>query len=136
MYKDKCLYAGSLSERVNFKDSQKRCAEKGAMVLPLKDRATFQFVRRWSMDNRFFDMFIGFNFSQALSNPIYSDKTVFDWSNSYDFDENSGKIGHKECLYLKNGVKYQPRSTECTVRMSYMCLWQSNYSVISWLDYY
>lgn len=66
------------------------------------------------------------NFSSSLDKPLYSDKTVFEKTSSYSFDDSAGKFGSKECVFLKKGVLYKPRSTDCNVPMHYLCLWKGN----------
>ena len=45
----------------------------------------------------------------------------------YAFDDQSDKFGNKECSYLKKGVAYKPRDSECDVPMHQVCQWNRKY---------
>lgn len=124
LYKSMCIFAAKDTDHVDYKQSQTQCAKRGSIVLPIKDRGTFEFVRRWAINDRMGDLYIGMNFSVALETPLYSDKTLFEKDLSYDFDDSAGKFGSKECVFLKKGVLYKPRSTDCKVPMHFLCLWK------------
>ena len=127
IYKDKCLWVGS--DKLEFNDAQARCASRGAIILPIKDRGTYQFVRSLAKQKRYEDMFIGMNFSTHLENPLYSDGSIFNRSTHFVFDSEAEKFGGKECVYLKKGVTYKPRSTHCNETMQFICLWRSKYKI-------
>ena len=122
-YKDKCLYVGA--EKLQYKEAQESCASSGAIIMPVKDRATYQFVRSLAKLKKYEDMYIGMNFSQNLESPLYSDGKVFNRSVDFQFDSEAEKFGTKECVYLKKGVSYKPRSTNCDESKQYICLWRS-----------
>ena len=124
LYKDKCIYAESENSKMNYREAQNFCAKRGSIVLPLKDGATYHFIKRWSKKNAHGNLYIGMNFSTALQLPLYSDKTIYQKGISYDFDGSSEKFGDRECVYLKKSISHQPRSTDCIVPMHFLCLWK------------
>ena len=123
IYKDKCLYVGT--EILEYKDARESCAYSGAIILPVKDRATYQFVRSLAKLKKYEDLYIGMNFSQKLDSPLYSDGKIFNRSLHFQFDSEADKFGGKECVYLKKGVSYKPRSTVCNEGKQFICLWRS-----------
>ena len=123
VYKEKCLYVGS--EMLEYKDAQEKCASYGAIIMPIQDRATYQFVQSLARLKKYQNIYIGMNFSKNLDSPLYSDRTVFNRSLHFQFDSDATKFGTKECVYLKKGVSYKPRSAHCNQTMQYICQWRS-----------
>lgn len=127
LYKDKCIYAESENPKLDYKGAQNYCAKRGSIILPIKDGATYNFVKRWSRGHAHENLYIGMNFSTTLQIPVYSDKTNYHKGVSYDFDGSSDKFGDKECVYLKKSISHKPRSTDCVVPMHFLCLWKGTY---------
>ena len=124
VYKNICLFV--TTDLLKYKDSQTACAKFGGMIMPLRDRGTYQFIRSLAKLKSYRDLFIGMNFSINLENPLYSDGTIFNRSTHYQFDSEAEKFGQKDCVYLKTGVSHKPRSTDCDVPMQSVCQWRSS----------
>ena len=126
-YKGECYYHSMV--KGDYNKSELLCAEKASIIAPIKDRATFHFLRSWSMKESFGDFYLGFNYTTGdPAAPIkYSDGTAYNKSTDYAFDDNSEKFGQKECNYMKKGVQFKPRDSECSVNMAPICLWKSKY---------
>lgn len=107
-----------------YQEGRETCASLGAILLPIKERQTYRFVMAWATDHQIQDIYIGMNFSRSLPTPLYSDGTTFTRGLSYEFDQEATKFGSKECVYLKKGIGYKPRSTDCGRSMNYFCLWR------------
>ena len=122
-YKKECIFISQ--ELGNYKEKQVDCAAFGAILMPIKDKATYKFIQSLGQLKKYKDLYLGMNFSLNLDNPMYSDNTVFNRSIHFEFDSESSKFGAKECVYLKKGVSYKPRSIECDVPMQAICLWRS-----------
>ena len=71
--------------------------------------------------------FIGLNYTTGSEDaPVqYSDGTPFNKSVHFAFDDNSAKFGAKECNYMKKGVQFKPRDTDCGAQMAPICVWNS-----------
>ena len=128
-YKDNCYYHSI--DKGDYNASEQICAKKASRVVTIKDRATFQYIRALAWDEKLGNFYLGLNFSTGdPSSPIkYSDGTTYNKSSDYAFDDNAEKFGFKECSYLKGGVKYKPRDTECDVEMAPLCIWNSKLSL-------
>ena len=124
-YKGECYYHSMV--KGDYNKSELLCAEKASIIAPIKDRATFHFLRSWSMKESFGDFYLGFNYTTGdPAAPVkYSDGTAYNKSTDYAFDDNSEKFGDKECNYMKKGVQFKPRDSECSVNMAPICLWKS-----------
>ena len=126
LYKEMCILMRN--ENFIYEEAQQYCASKGSIVLPIKDRSTYQFIRRWAIKEKFGNFYVGMNYSKYLPIPIYSDRTIFKDGVSFNFDEDSNKIGSEECVFLKKGVSYKARSTPCNVQMNFFCLWKGTHN--------
>ena len=124
-YKKACYARGR--ELTDYDGAEKNCAFNGSRVLAIRDRATYQFIRAFSVANKLLDIYLGINYTTGdPDNPsIYSDGTPFDKDTGYAFDGEREKFGSKNCTYLKKGVTYKPRDTDCTVMMDHICQWNS-----------
>lgn len=131
LYKNKCIYAGfsSGSARFNMREAMELCASRGSLVLPIKDEAMYNFVRIWAGNEKFGDLLLGMNFSNSLSNPLYTDGTSFIRDQSFQFGDDSDKFGDMDCVYLKKGVAFKPRNTDCSTPMNFLCQWNSKCDV-------
>ena len=56
-YKTECYYHSL--EKGDYNKSEVLCAEKGSRITPIKDRATYQFLRSWSIKQNFGDFYLG-----------------------------------------------------------------------------
>ena len=126
-YKKDCYARGR--KLANYDEAEKSCAFNGSRILAIKDRATYEFIRAFSVSQRIGDIYLGMNFTTGDSeNPIiYSDGTPFSRDTSYTFDDQKEKFGNKNCTYLKKGVTYKPRDTDCDVLMEHICQWNSKF---------
>ena len=127
LYKNKCFYSikGKSKSKFSYKKSQEECASRGSIVVPIKDKATFHFLKSWALKGKLESYFIGMNFSATSSK--YSDNSDFQWNINFDFEEEEGKFGEKECVFLKSGVRFQPRSISCNASLDYLCQWIGNF---------
>ena len=127
LYKNKCIYDGFGSGRAkyNMREAMELCASRGSIVLPIKDEAMYNFVRIWAGKEKLGDLFLGMNFSSSLPNPVYTDGTSFIKDQSFQFGDDSDKFGDKDCVYLKKGVAFKPRNTDCSTPMNFLCQWNS-----------
>ena len=126
-YKSQCFYHSS--SKGDYDAGELNCAVRGSRMVAIKDRGTYQFIRAWSMKNKFGDVFLGFNFTtDDTEAPVkYSDGTAFNKSMDFAFDEDSEKFGNKDCAYLKKGVSFKPRDCDCTQLMEQLCQWNSKF---------
>ena len=128
-YKGSCYYHGSIPG--DYDHGEAECAKVGSRVVAIKERGTYQFIRAWASAYKFGDFYLGLNFTnnQTATDPpvVYSDGTSFDKSVNYAFDDQSNKFGNKECSYLKKGVAYKPRDSECDAPMHQVCQWNRKY---------
>ena len=56
-YKTECYYHSL--EKGDYNKSEVLCASKGSRIIPIKDRATYQFLRSWSIKQNFGDFYLG-----------------------------------------------------------------------------
>ena len=56
-YKTECYHHSM--EKGDYNKSELLCAEKGSRIIPIKDRATYQFIRSWSIKQNFGDFYLG-----------------------------------------------------------------------------
>ena len=56
-YKTECYYHSW--EKGDYNKSEVLCAEKGSRIIPIKDRATYQFIRSWSIKQNHGDFYLG-----------------------------------------------------------------------------
>ena len=114
---------------VPYDQAELACATRGAKVIALKDRATYQFLRAFAGARRMDSLWLGLNFTTAPPGQdqivLYSDGTTFLVDQSYAFDEDSSKFGKKDCSFLKRGVAHKPRDTDCQTPAEYVCKWKS-----------
>lgn len=141
-YKTDCFYHSM--EKGDYNKSELLCAEKGSRIIPIKDRATYQFIRSWSIKQNFGDFYLGkrceykflpeqhfpllgLNYTTGISDaPVqYSDGTAYNKTMDFAFDDDSEKFGAKECNYMKKGVQYKPRDADCSADMAPICVWNS-----------
>ena len=77
------------------------------------------------------DFFLGLNFtggSASNATALFPDGTEYHKDSMFAFDEQSEKFGHKNCSYIKKGVKYMPRDTECDAEKEQVCHWNREFS--------
>ena len=124
-YKNSCYYHSMM--KGDYNASELICAKRGSRVVTIKDRAAFQFIRALAWQDGFGSFYLGVNYTTGdANNPVkYSDGSSFNKSSDYAFDDNAEKFGNKECNFLKSGIKFKPRDTECDVEMSPLCIWNS-----------
>ena len=74
-----------------------------------------------------FLLIIGLNYTTGDANaPVkYSDGSSFNKSVDFSFDDDTDKFGAKECNYMKKGVQYKPRDTDCSAEKAPICIWNS-----------
>ena len=70
---------------------------------------------------------LGLNYTTGITDaPVqYSDGTAYNKTVHFAFDDDSEKFGSKECNYMKKGVQYKPRDTDCSAEMAPICVWNS-----------
>jgi Lectin C-type domain len=72
-YKNKCYYTDP--QLANFKDAEEACAEHGGQLVNFYERATYQFIRAYSLYYSIPDIFLGLNLTTNIS--TRSAKTFF-----------------------------------------------------------
>ena len=102
LYKEMCILMRN--ENFIYEEAQQYCASKGSIVLPIKDRSTYQFIRRWAIKEKFGNFYVGMNYSKYLPISMYSDRTIFKDGVSFDFDEDSNKIGSGNPINKKAAI--------------------------------
>ena len=124
-YKTECYYHSK--EKGDYDSAEINCALRGSRIIAIKDRATFHFIQAYASSKRMGDFFLGLNFTTGdVTTPVkYSDGTAFNKSSDFSFDESHDKFGKKSCAYLKKGVRYKPRDTDCSEPMEQVCQWNS-----------
>ena len=112
-YKQACYYRSQ--QRGDYNSSEKVCATHGGQVVLPPDRATFHFLRAWAAANKFGDFYLGLNFTTGdPAVPVRrTDGAAYNKSVDFAFDDSKDKFGFKGCAYMKKGVKYKPRDSEC-----------------------
>ena len=66
-----------------------------------------------------------------MSTSLYSDSSPYVEGTSYNFEGDSVKFAGKECVYLKRGIGFKPRGTDCLDPMNYYCLWTRKYRKVT-----
>ena len=124
-YKKECYARGRTV--ANYDQAEESCAFNGSRMLAIKDRATYEFIRAFGISKKMGDIYLGMNYTTGEpENPIiYSDGTSFNKDTSYTFDDQKEKFGNKNCTYLKKGVSFKPRDTDCNTLMEHICQWNS-----------
>lgn len=121
--KGKCLYKSNI--KAKLEKAKEICAYKGSVVLPIKERAMYQFIRELATVRNYDDLFLGLEMN-SKSEGVYSDGSVFDKDTHYSFDQNSDRFGLTKCVYLKKGVGYEPREADCNEKRQFLCQWKGN----------
>ena len=116
----------------SYDEAELNCAQKGAKLIVIKDRGTYQFLRAYAGSNRMDSIWLGMNFTSETKNVsqenrtiLYADGTEYLVNQSFAFDEESVKFGKKECSFLKRGVGHKPRDTDCVRPNEFICQWKS-----------
>ena len=124
-YKAECYYHSK--EKGDYDSAEINCALRGSRILAIKDRATYHFIQSFASSQKIGNFFLGLNFTTGdVTAPVkYSDGATFNKSLDYSFDESRDKFGTKSCAYLKKGVRYKPRDTDCREPMEQVCQWNS-----------
>ena len=134
-YKGSCYFHGPIPG--DYDHCEEQCAKVGSRVITIKERATYQFIRAWASAYKFGNIYLGLNFTnnQTDAHAMYSDGTPFNKTNDYAFDDQAEKFGNKDCAYLKRGVAFKPRESECGALMEQVCQWNSKYAINTWHEH-
>ena len=116
-YKGDCIYKGT--DSVEMTEAMNICAMKGSIVLPIKSEGMFKIAKKYSRSMNSLDLYIGMN----LTSQLYTDNTDYT-DKDYDFNGESSKFKKGDCVYLKKGIGYAPRSTKCDKKFQFFCLWK------------
>ena len=119
-YKGKCLHENKVQG--TLWENKKSCAVKGGIVMPIKTKGAFEFIKEHAYSVKAGNIYLGMNNTHGKM--IQTDRTEYTTS-SYDFDGNNNKFGKLQCVYLKKGIKYLPRETTCDGVMESYCQWIS-----------
>ena len=63
-YKSECYYHSM--EKGDYNKSEIICAKKSSRIIPIKDRATYQFIRSWSIKQNFGDFYLGYIYYNTI----------------------------------------------------------------------
>ena len=123
-YKDKC-FGRSEKRELTYDQAEEACAFNGSIIFAPRDRGSFHFVRAMGAGKGIGDFYLGFNWTTGdPARPVVmSDGTVYDKATMYAFDEQEEKFGHKNCTYIRKGVKYMPRDGHCSLLLDVICQW-------------
>ena len=119
-YKASCFYK-SFSPAF-LPGAKEQCANRGGLLLDIKNEALYQFIRLYAQAVRSLDLHLGFNLTKG-ADQLYADGTSYNQSSSYDFGGENRQFGGMDCVYMKMGIGFKPRESDCSHSMDYFCLW-------------
>ena len=124
-YKGEC-FGRSERRELTYDEAEEACAFNGSIIFAPRDRASFHFVRAMGAGKGVGDFYLGFNWTTGdPARPVVmSDGTLYDKVTMYAFDEQEEKFGHKNCTYIRKGVKYMPRDGHCSLLLDVICQWR------------
>lgn len=117
-YKGKCLYKSEFSG--TLWENKEICALHGGIVLPIKTKGQFEFIKSHAKASLAGNIYLGMNNTDGKM--MQTDKTEYT-SASYDFNGDSVKFGRLQCVYLKKGIGYLPREDVCEKNYESYCQW-------------
>ena len=119
-YKGKCILYKN--EMLTFKGAKHECAKHGGIVLPIKTKGMYEFIKNYSLKIKTGDIFIGFNLTVPQ---VYTDGTSYT-NQSFKFDGDDTKLNGLACAFLKRGIKYLVRGAFCEEQYNFYCEWTGN----------
>ena len=133
-YKDECFMPNP--QRKTYDSAQIYCATRGGIVLPIRDKGTFEFIKAWGPRAIRNDVWMGLrkkNYTRlydANSDPplhqiitdelTYSDGQGFNIDNDYKLE---AKILRGECFSLKSSENMELRDYKCNREIGFICQW-------------
>ena len=133
-YKDKCLMPSP--QRKTFDSARVFCATRGGIILPIKDKGTFEFIKAWGPQTVRNDVWMGLRqknvnrtydkttapylLEKTTDELTYSDGETFDIDNDYKLE---AKILRGECFALKSSAEMELRDEKCSREIGFICQW-------------
>jgi hypothetical protein len=135
-YKDKCLMPSP--QRKTFDSAQVFCAARGGIILPVKDKGTFKFIKAWGPQTVRNDVWVGFRpknvtrtydketapylLETTTDELTYSDGEPFDIDTDYKLEAKALK-GNQGCFALKSSADMELRDEKCSREIGFICQW-------------
>ena len=139
-YKDLCLMPNP--QRKTFDQAQVYCATRGGIILPVKDRGTFDFIKAWAPQSVRNDVYMGMR-KKNVTRSYHKDGIVINGATKYlvetitdelvysdgeEFDINSdykleAPILRGECFALKSSEDMELRDYKCNREIGFICQW-------------
>ena len=139
-YKDMCLMPNP--QRKTFDSAQVYCATRGGIILPVKDKGTFEFIKAWAPQSVRNDVWMGIR-KQNVTRTYHKNGIVINGATKYlveqfsdelmysdgkDFDINSdykleAPILRGECFALKSSDDMELRDYKCNREIGFICQW-------------
>ena len=118
---------------------QLNCANKGSILLPIKDKGFYAFISAWAAKVIPLDFWVGlraqtvkysFNKDEPINPLIEEVLPVFSYSDGTNFDKTNGyKLGASkiagECLFLKQSTSFGVMDSKCNKMKGFICKWSS-----------
>ena len=133
-YKDKCLMPSA--QRKTYDSPQIFCASRGGVILPIRDKATFEFIKAWSPRSVRNDVWLGLRkknytrvYVEGASPPlqeIITDELTYSDGGSFDIDTDytlETTIFRGECFALKSSENMELRDQRCNREIGFICQW-------------
>ena len=133
-YKGECLMPNA--QRKTYDSAQLFCASRGGVILPIRDKATFEFVKAWGPQTVRNDVWLGLRkknytrtYVDSASPPLqeiitdeltYSDGGPFDIDIDYKLE---ASILRGECFALKSSENMELRDYRCNREVGFICQW-------------
>ena len=139
-YKDMCLMPNP--QRKTYDSAQVFCATRGGIILPVKDKGTFEFIKAWAPQSVRNDVWMGIR-KKNVTRTYHKDGTVINGATKYlveqttdelmysdgdGFDINSdykleAPILRGECFALKSSDDMELRDYKCNREIGFICQW-------------
>ena len=133
-YKNMCLMPNP--QRETYENAQVFCANRGGIVLPIRDRAQLEFIKAWGPRSIRNDIWVGLRkkrhmttYDENLTPPLqeeisdeltYSNGELFDVLTDYKME---ATILRGECFALRLSENMELRDMKCNRAIGFVCEW-------------
>ena len=114
-----CIYKNS--NKTSFSESKEQCGQYGGIVLPIKTKGLFEFIKVHADALNSGSLYIGMNRTDGLTR-----FTDFSEYNSSSFDLNGSDLVSEnlQCVFLDSSDDFVAKQTDCENQFESYCLWQ------------
>lgn len=130
-FKEMCIYKNS--NKTSFSESKEQCGQYGGIVLPIKTKGLFEFIKSHANALNSGSLYIGMNRTDGLTR-----FTDFSEYNSSSFDLNGSDLvtENLQCVFLDSSDGFVAKQTDCENQFESYCLWQGKIKfILSFLSY-